>query len=320
MATDTDGNITEWNPAAEKIFGWSREEVLGHFIPMLPAEGKDAFAAFRKKLFTGANLNHFEVTKLRKDGKPVELHVYPSRLINFDGKISGSILAMTDITDIKHRDLELRRTLSEKDMLLKEVHHRVKNNLQAISSILDIQKLHLKNRQLTEIFRESQNRIKSMALIHEELYNSREHALVNTRQYISHLLDHLFHSYDVDREKIELDLKIEELLLNIDTAIPCGLIINELVSNSLKYAFDGHGKGTVHVGFTTVGDVYRLRITDNGMGLPEDMDAKTINSLGMILVRSLADQLHSSMKVSRKGGTSFEFHFKIYEECQKSQL
>ena len=315
MAADTNGKVTEWNPAAEDVFGWSRAEVLGRFPPILPADKKTEFENFRKKLIAGSRLAPFEAPRVRKDGTSIELRVYPSRLIDFDGLISGSISIMTDITDIKNRNLQLTRNLSEKDMLLKEVHHRIKNNLQAISSILDIQKMHINNPQLSEVFRESQNRIRSMALIHEELHrsgsenHSKDTILVNTRQYVTQLLDHLFFSYNVDRTKVHLDFQVEDFPLDIDTAIPCGLIINELVSNCLKHAFNDQKSGRIHVHFTKKAGSFRLRITDDGVGLPENMDSKKARSLGLTLVKSFAEQLKGTIKISGENGTTFELTF-----------
>ena len=318
VAADTGGRITEWNPAAQKTFGWSRDEVLGRHFPFISKDQSDPFDEFRENLITSSRIPPFEAPGIRKDKTPIELSIYPSRLISFDGLISGSILVMTDITKIKNRNRQLRRNLSEKEMLLREVHHRIKNNLQAISSILEIQKIHLDNPQMTEVFQESQNRIHSMAIIHEELYrsadtdtdHSRSGLLVNTRNYISRLIDQIFLCYNVDRTKILLELQVDNFYLDIDIAIPCALIINELISNSLKYAFDGRDRGRIQVVLKREGDSCRLRISDDGTGLPEKFSLEKSGSLGLILVRSLAEQL-GTMKVSREGGAIFVFEFRI---------
>jgi len=315
-AADTGGRVTEWNPAAEKTFGWSREEVLGKPFPFVSKDRPNQFDQFGKNLITSSRLSPFEIPGIRKDGTGIELCVYPSRLISFDGLISGSILVLTDITAITTRNRELRRNLSEKNVLIREIHHRIKNNLQAISSILEVQKMHIDNPQMTEVIQESQNRIRSMAIIHEDLYrfadtdDSRGGLLVNTRNYISRLIDEIFLCYNVDRTKILLDLQVDSFYLDIDVAIPCALIINELISNSLKYAFDGRDRGRIQVALIRKGDSCRLRISDDGTGLPEKSSQEKPESLGLVLVRSLAEQM-GTMKVSYEGGASFVFEFRI---------
>ncbi len=207
----------------------------------------------------------------------------------------------------KRAEEELRTSLKEKEVLLKEIHHRVKNNLQVISSLLLLQSKQIKGKKNIELFKESQNRVKSMALIHEKLYQSQDLASIDFREYLNTLIVGLFRSYQARSGHIDLKLDVDDISLGVDTAIPCGLIINELVSNSLKHAFPNGHEGEVRVALHPINkkDV-ELVISDNGVGIPKDLDFRQTNSLGLHLVTILAeDQLDGEIKLSRDKGTEF---------------
>jgi two-component sensor histidine kinase len=211
---------------------------------------------------------------------------------------------------------QVRSSLEEKEVLLKEVHHRVKNNLQVISGLLNLQAHHITDQLGKEIYKESQNRIISMALIHEELYQARDLARVDFGAYIENHVENLFGSYSVDKGRITLDLKVDHTEMVVDTAIPCGLIVNELISNCLKHAFPDEMSGRVRVAFHELSDKeYELEVADNGVGLPSVMDITQTASLGMQLICLIVDQLKGKMEVSREGGTGFRIIFKEYLEA-----
>jgi two-component sensor histidine kinase len=211
---------------------------------------------------------------------------------------------------------QIRSSLGEKEILLKEVHHRVKNNLQVISGLLNLQAHHITDESSKEIYKESQNRIISMALIHEELYQAKDLARVDFGAYIENLAENLFGSYSVDKDRITLDLDIAHTEMVVDTAIPCGLIVNELISNCLKHAFPDGMSGRVRVVFHELDDKeYVLEVSDDGVGLPPEMDITRTASLGMQLVYLIAEQLKGEMEVSREGGTSFRILFREYLEA-----
>ena len=207
----------------------------------------------------------------------------------------------------------VEKELREKDVLLKEIHHRVKNNLQIISSLLSLQSRYIKDARALEMFNESQNRIRSMALLHEKLYQSSDLVRIDFADYIYRTTHNLFSAYGVAPDKIGLELQADGVFLNLDVAVPCGLVINELVSNALKYAFpqSGKNKGRIRICLQkTKGDEIELIIEDNGQGLPKGLDIDTTESLGLRLVKILVnDQLGGSMKVSRKKGTQFKIRF-----------
>jgi two-component sensor histidine kinase len=195
---------------------------------------------------------------------------------------------------------QIKASLKEKEVLLKEIHHRVKNNLQIICSLLDLQAEHLTDTKVIEVFQESQNRIQSMALIHEKLYQSDDLATINFADYINELITNLCYSYEVHLDAISLKTNIEPIVLDIDTAIPCGLIVNELVSNSLKYAFPFGYRGELCIELHSVSEhEFILIVSDTGIGLPKDLDFKNTKSLGLQLVNSLTHQLNGSISLNR---------------------
>ncbi len=195
---------------------------------------------------------------------------------------------------------------------MREIHHRVKNNMQLVSSLLRLQSRYIKDKKYIEMLKESQNRIRSMAFIHEKLYQSKDLANIDFNGYIKSLADDLFRSYGVSIDKIALKMDIDSVSFGIDTAIPCGLIINELVSNSLKYAFPEDRKGEIKIALRrTDRNEVELVVSDDGVGIPEDLDFRNTESLGLQLVSGLAeDQLQGKIKLNRAKGTEFRIRFK----------
>jgi two-component sensor histidine kinase len=204
----------------------------------------------------------------------------------------------------------LRSSLKEKEVLLKEIHHRVKNNLQVISSLLNLQARYLEDGSARAIFTESQNRVLSIALVHEKLYQSSDLSHVNFAEYVSALLDNLFHTYDAEERGIRKVLSVSQVRLAIDLAIPCGLIINELVINCLKHGFPQGRAGEVSVVVEELsGGQMMLAVADDGVGMPARLDPRKTTSLGLDLVFTFADQIDAEVEVLREAGTTFRFCF-----------
>nr|WP_290225978.1 AAA family ATPase [Trichocoleus desertorum] len=216
-----------------------------------------------------------------------------------------------EVSDRRHAENQLKAALLEKEVLLKEIHHRVKNNLQIISGLLQLQAHSVSDPQTIQLLRESQNRIESMSLIHKKLYFSSEFGQIDLADYIPSLTTNLVMSYQVSPGAITLDTSIDSIILNIDQAIPCGLIVNELVSNALKYAFPHGQVGNLQISLKTLPDSkVELIIQDDGVGLPEVVDWQHPQSLGLSLVRDLAiEQLEGSLMVERYPGTTFTIKF-----------
>lgn len=220
--------------------------------------------------------------------------------------------AMQEEVVVRQRaEEEIKLSLREKEVLLKEIHHRVKNNLQIISSLLNLQSSQIKDPETFQMFRESQSRVRSMALIHEKLYQSKDLARIDFDGYVRDLIVYLFRSYGANPDQIQVEISTNDMFLGIDTAIPCGLIISELVTNSLKYAFPGNKRGTLHVSLGPEDDGHlSLRVSDTGVGFKPGFDWKETDSLGLQLVNTLTTQLHGAVDVqSGSGGTSFTITF-----------
>ena len=214
------------------------------------------------------------------------------------------LVLLQDVTERRVAEERIRLSLKEKEVLLKEVHHRVKNNLQIISSLLNLQSKYIKDDQALEMFKESRNRIRSMTLIHEKLYRSKDLANIDVAEYIQNLSSNLFRSYSAGR--ISLKTQVDDMLLS--TAIPCGLIINELVSNSLKHAFP-EKQGEIYVNLHRDDGRSTLIVSDNGVGFPENVDFRNTDSLGLQLVCTLTDQLDGAIELNRRDGTEFKITF-----------
>ena len=217
-----------------------------------------------------------------------------------------------ELSERKQAEANLKNSLKEKEILLKEIHHRVKNNLCVVASLLELQSHTVADPQLAKMFEESQNRLYSMALIHEKLYRSINLAQINFGEYLEDLVSNLFQSYNISDNRIQLQVLAEPIYLNVETATPCGLIANELVSNSLKHAFPDGTTGTVSVECYQTGDrEIHLFIKDNGIGFPQNIDFRKTNSMGFQVVCTLTDQLEGSIELSRQTGTAF--HLKLSE-------
>ncbi len=249
-----------------------------------------------------------EVQVKRKDNSIfyADINLFPITLAG-EAYLAG---IFRDITERRLAEEQLKSSLKEKDVLLREIHHRVKNNMQIISSLLRLESESNMDEKAAEMFKESQNRIMSMALIHEKLYQSKNLIKIDTRDYIEDMVNGLFQCYAANR--IALDLDIDDVSLGIDSAISCGLIINELVTNSLKYAFPEGKEGEIKIALHAIdGNVIELAISDNGIGIPEYLDLQKTKSLGLQLVTMLAEnQLRGVVSLNREKGTRFRIKFK----------
>lgn len=313
VTTDTNGNIVLFNNSFENIFGYTKEELFNQSITMLmPERNRSDFIElvenFRK---TGEHVlagKVLETIGLRKDGTefPFEMSLATWEA---DGEIYSTSI-IRDITERKKSEEQLKKSLKEKEMLLKEIHHRVKNNLMVISSLLNLQSKYIKDKESLNIFRESQNRAQSMALIHERLYRSKDLKRIDFGEYIRTLALDLYHSYVIDPGKIELKFDVEGIMLDINTTIPLGLIVNELVSNSMKHGFPEGRHGEIIIQFHKKDDsTYELEIKDNGVGFPDDLDYRNTESLGLQLVNSLTEQIDGEIELKNSNGTTFTIKF-----------
>jgi len=258
--------------------------------------------------------NFIESINLGIDGylmKPVEA----KKLLSLIDEFAGITMMKWELEqkEAKRREAEeiLKKSLEEKVVLLREVHHRVKNNMQIISSILRMQSRTIEDPKLKEFLQESQNRIHSMALIHENLYNNDTLANIKFSNYVSSLTGNIARTFANQKASVRFDYKMEDAYLPIDAAIPCGLIINELISNSFKYAFKGKDQGTISIIFKRLGtEEYQLEVADDGIGIPNDVDITKTKSLGMKIIHKLIKQIDGELSTDFSEGTKFIITFK----------
>jgi len=275
----------------------------------LPGELADlTMTHLRRTLDTGTS-QVFEY-KLAVPIESTNIRFYECRMV-----VTGhdEVLAIIrDVTDRIHAEQKLKNSLEEKKILLKEIHHRVKNNLQIISSLLHLQSRRLKDGNALEKFTECQSRIQSMALIHTQLYQSGDFRKLDFGEYLTSLITYLFRMYGADNENISLKKNINKVYLDLDYAIPCGLIFNELISNALKHAFPQSKKGEITIGIRRHdNNLYCLSVSDNGVGFPEDLDFREADTLGLILIHSLVDQLEGSLEVEITKGVTVTITFAV---------
>lgn len=260
-------------------------------------------------VFEGSS-EHFETHIDDVKGRTLWFEIYLNPIIDSTGKVKEISGIGHDITIKKEAEEKIKQSLSEKDVLLKEVHHRVKNNLQVISSILNLQSSYTSDKKVINLLKESQNRIKTMSFIHESLYQAKNFSTVNFGEYIHQLTGNLFLSYGIQGNKVALKRKIKNVVLNLDLAIPCGLIVNELVSNALKYAFVGNESGELVISLDEdKKKSIKICVSDNGLGLSKKINFRNTKTLGLQLVIVLVNQLKGKIRLDNKKGAKFTITF-----------
>ncbi len=283
-----------------KEFGILADEFKHLFINAEHAIKEHQQIIARKQIVTNQEI-------VLKDGRVLEQNYVP---IFIDSVDRGHLWMYRDISDRKQAESRLVTSLQEKEILLKEIHHRVKNNLLVVSNLLEFQADYINDPGLVKVLEDSRNRIYSMALIHEKLYRSMNLDTINFGEYLEDLVHNLFESYNIEDNRVTFELDLQPIFLNIETAHPCGLIVNELLSNTLKHAFPGSRKGKVNVLMTQNNkDQIIVRVADNGIGFPAHLDFRHVDSLGMELVCTLTEQLEGEITLNREGGTTFELKF-----------
>lgn len=304
---DFNCNFKELNPSWEKTLGWSKEELISKsYLNFVHPDDIESTRKAAESLSNGQKVISFDNRYKCKDGKYKWLswNAYPL----VDQKLIFAVAR--DVTHLKKAEKDLKMSLEEKEMLLKEIHHRVKNNLMVISSLLNLQSRYIKDPEALDVFKESQNRAKSMALIHERLYRSTDLKKIDFGDYIRTLATDLFRTYATDTSKIQLKMNVEDIQLDINTAIPLGLIVNELISNALKYAFPNDIEGSIVIDFHSHNNILTIKVKDNGIGFPENLDYKNTESLGLQLVNTLTKQIDGEIQLTKNQGTEFKITFK----------
>ena len=326
LAIDKEGRVIIWNKAIEEMTGIPAEEIIGkgNYVYTIPFYGEA-----RPQLMDLVFADHEEIAvrypKITREGDTLMAEVFCSALYDNkgawviakasplhdqSGNIVGAIESIRDITESKQAEETLKTALREKETLLREIHHRVKNNLQIISSLLKLQARYIGDEKMEEIFRECQDRITAMASVHSLLYRSQNFAEINFGEYVRETAGELFRTYKTGTAAISLIVHADNVMLPIDTAVPCGLIINELITNSLKYAFPELKKGEITIEMNRTEEGVRLLFEDNGIGFPKDIHFNNTETFGLKLVHMLVKQLDGSIEQDTNNGTRYVIMFK----------
>lgn len=304
-------NVVYTNDRACEIYGYPKEEYIRKSIfDFVSPDSENTLRELKAEMERKQTLiREFDLWITRKDSTQRFVR-HQFSLSRRNDEVIGHFIISTDITNRKLAEEKLKASLNEKEVLLREVHHRVKNNLQVISSLLNLQSSYVKNCEVRDLFKESQNRIKSMALIHERLYQSKDLANIDFGEYSNRLIRQLFSSYKAGTKRISYSISIHEIFLDINTAIPCGLIINELVTNALKHAFINSEEGKIDISLhMKKPNSCKLIVSDNGIGFPEKLDFRATETLGLQLVVTLVEQLNGKITLLKSNGTRFKITF-----------
>lgn len=310
---DMKGKILKINKRVAEFGGWIEKEIVGkniRHLHMFSAEDAKKVYSYFNKTLLGQRVPLQEVDVFTKSGerKAVEIH---GSLLKKNEKSVGVITVIRDITERKMAEEQLKRSLEEKEILMREIHHRVKNNMQLMLSLLRLQSRQVKDKEASEILGVWRNRIRTIALIHEKLYSSEDMTRINFKDYIQVLAVSLFHAFEVKESEIQLNNKVEDVFLDINAAIPLGLIVNELISNAIKHAFPDKRSSKIDLEMYLENEEhYILIIEDNGVGIKEKIDVRNPQSLGLQLVNDLIEQIGGSFDFDGRNGTSFRISFK----------
>ena len=314
---DTQGTNLYSSPSHKAVLGYSPEERVGKssFEVVHPDDMEKVqkiFAEAFAEAFVESKPARVEYRTRHADGHYIWLETIGNFIYDDSGQITGGVLSSRDITNRKHAEEEIKRSLREKETLLAEIHHRVKNNMQIISSLLSLQSKDIEDERALSLIKNCEDRIRSMSLVHEKLYLSEDLSSIDFHDYMKDLSARLFQVHRVDSRVLSFSSQIKDVSFNIETAIPLGLIINELISNALKHAFPEGKKGSIAVELTQdkKREEYILTVTDDGIGFPEVTDYRNTETFGLQLVDMLTEQFHGTMELDRTKGTSFRITFR----------
>ncbi len=316
ISESPEGRITSWNDAACALLGWSAEEMIGQSLErVIPAEFAATGARMRQRLGEGEAVKPFDTHRIHKDGSLVQVSVTLSPVRDLQGELTGFSAITRDISERRRMENDLKTALREQQTLLKEVYHRVKNNLQVVTSLLNLQLRHLPAGLARDTLEESANRVRSMALVHEMLYQSHDLSSIDLLVYIQDLCSQLSMAHNAAARGIRFEIRGDSVQVSLDLAVPLGLSLNELIANSLKHGFGGRSEGVVRVQLTRLPDTrIRLEVWDDGIGFQPVDSGASRHSLGLQLVESLSRQIDASLQMEARAGAYTRMEFAVAQE------
>lgn len=311
FSTDTEGGCTYINPRCEEIVGCKLEDSLGGgWIRFVHPDDRDRIVTPWIEDAKAGRPHEAEFRIVTPANQTRWLYARTAPIVSDRNHVIGHTGTIEDITKQKLAEEQIKASLHEKEALLKEIHHRVKNNLQIISSLIYLQSQRIDDPRVRQIFEDSQTRISSMALVHDTLYRSQDFAQVNLSEYVQTLTSNLFHTYRIQPESVKLRIDIDPgVLASLDKAIPCGLILNELMTNALKHGFNDRPSGEIRVLLKKHVNQICLSVENDGHELPESFELQKIQSMGLRLVNALVDQVNGQVEIQRSGKTRFKITF-----------
>jgi PAS domain S-box-containing protein len=312
---DARNRVTDWNTGAERVLGYNEQEIIGQDGAIFFTPEDRAAKQPEMELATAVTAGRAEDERwhVRKDGSRFRASGVMTPLRDDAGQLIGFAKVMRDVTERERARERLERANHEKDSLLREIHHRVKNNLQVIVSLLSMHARHVADPHAAELIIETQNRVRAIARIHESLYGSSDLSMVRFGSYLNRLASDLVSFYGM-RDRVATHVQAEEITLEIERAIPLALITNELLCNALKHGFPEGRTGVISVALTQNGADARLCVFDDGIGLPKSVNLDTATSMGFHLIRILSAQLQAHAEMSSNAGTRIALQFAINPE------
>lgn len=297
-----------WNLPSELLDSRNDEKAIEFVINQL--KNPNQFIVKVMELYSRPDEVSFDIIEFN-DGRIIERYSQPQKI---GSESIGRVWSFRDVTHRIKAEQSVTSSLREKETLLKEIHHRVKNNLQVVSSLLNLESKFITDKDDLAIFKDSQNRVRSMALVHETLYNSKDLSRIHFREYAIKLTDNIRQSYKSENKKIEMIRRVQDAIyINIDAAIPLGLLVNEIITNCYKYAFKNMESGTIEINIEMKDDIFEMIISDNGCGLPDGLDLNNTKTLGFQLINTLITQLDGEVIIDRNKGTKFTIRFSTAE-------